>query len=101
MTEISFSLDEAALAERLLDPLAHRLLEGLTAISRARERTDGKLALTKQEAAAALGMSIDHLDRHVMPDLRVVRSGRLRLIPVAELERWLERNAARVLEAER
>jgi excisionase family DNA binding protein len=58
----------------------------------------GRLALTKAEAAEALGCSVDHLERHVLPDLRIVRSGRLRLIPMAELEKWLERNSARALE---
>lgn len=45
------------------------------------------------EAAAALGMSIDHFDRHVRPTLRVVRSGQLTLFPVKELEKWVERQA--------
>ena len=36
-----------------------------------------------------------------MPELRVVRRGRRRLIPVRELERWLEENAARVMEGRR
>ena len=50
------------------------------------------------EAAAALGVSVDHFDRHVRHDLRLVRSGRLVLVPVRELERWAERNAVRILE---
>lgn len=33
-----------------------------------------------------------------MPELRVARVGRRRLIPVVELERWLERHASRALE---
>jgi hypothetical protein len=32
-----------------------------------------------------------------MPDLRVIRLGRKRLIPVRELEDWTDRNAARTL----
>lgn len=48
-----------------------------------------------------MGISIDHLERHVITDLRVVRSGRLVLIPPAELERWVEAHAARTLEIER
>jgi hypothetical protein len=54
--------------------------------------------MTKPEAAEALSMSVDSLERYVMPELRVVRRGRLVLIAVAELQRWLEANAARVLE---
>jgi hypothetical protein len=61
-------------------------------------RTVPRLALTKPEAAQALGVSIDTLERHVMPDLRVVRRGRLVLIPVVEIERWLDRSAALTLE---
>jgi hypothetical protein len=57
-----------------------------------------RLALTKPEAARALGVSVDHLERHVLPDLRVIRSGnrqrRLVLIPVRELERWTDEHAA-------
>jgi excisionase family DNA binding protein len=57
-----------------------------------------RLALTKVEAAAALGVSVDFLEQHVMPELRVVRRGRRRLIPVRELERWLDKNAVRALD---
>lgn len=57
-----------------------------------------RLALSKPEAAAALGVRVDTLERHVLPELRVVRRGRLVLIPVAEIERWLDRNAAVTLE---
>ncbi|TML08551.1 MAG: helix-turn-helix domain-containing protein [Actinobacteria bacterium] len=58
----------------------------------------GRLALSKAEAADALGVSIDFLEEHVMHELRVVRCGRRRLIPVRELERWLEQRAHQVLE---
>ena len=52
-----------------------------------------RLALAPTEAADALGVSRDFLDQHVLPELRVVRRGRRRLIPVRELERWLDQNA--------
>ncbi len=52
-----------------------------------------RLAFTRAEAASALGMSINSFERHVQPELRLVRRGKLRLIPLAELERWLEENA--------
>ena len=55
------------------------------------------IALSKPEAAAALSMSVDSLERHVLPDLRVIRRGRLVLIAVAELERWANDNAERTL----
>jgi excisionase family DNA binding protein len=57
-----------------------------------------RLALTRSEAAAALGISLDSFERYVQADLRVIRKGRLRLVPLRELERWLELNAARVID---
>jgi excisionase family DNA binding protein len=56
-----------------------------------------RLALSKAEAAAALGVSVDFFEEHVMHELRIVRRGRRRLIPVDELKRWLNRSAARTL----
>ncbi len=49
-----------------------------------------RVALTFEEAAGALGVSLSHFRRHVAPELRVVRSGSTRLVPVAELERWAD-----------
>jgi excisionase family DNA binding protein len=60
------------------------------------DRVD-RLAYSPDEAAAALGVSRDFLDKHVMRDLRVVRKGRRRLIPRTELEAWLHREAARAI----
>jgi hypothetical protein len=48
-----------------------------------------RLALSRRDAAAALGMSLRHFQRHVQPHLRCIYSGQLRLYPVAELERWV------------
>jgi hypothetical protein len=59
-----------------------------------------RLALTRAEAAASLGMSVDSFERYVQPELRLIRRGSLRLIAVPEIEQWLERNAERVLEGE-
>lgn len=58
------------------------------------------VAVTKAQAAEALSISIDSLERHVQPDLRVIRRGKLVLIPVAELERWANDNAERTLPSE-
>jgi excisionase family DNA binding protein len=55
-----------------------------------------RLALSPAEAAASLGCSRDYFDERVAPELRVVRRGRRVLVPIAELERWLDRNAARL-----
>lgn len=64
-----------------------------------RARAPRRLALSKCEAAEALGVSVDFLECHVMHELRIVRCGRRRLIPVGELERWLDENATRALGA--
>jgi Helix-turn-helix domain len=56
--------------------------------------TSPKLAVPPKVAAEMLGISRDSLDRHVLGELRVVRRGKLIMIPVRELERWLEKEAA-------
>jgi hypothetical protein len=56
-----------------------------------------RLALTREEAAAAIGMSLDSFERHVQPTIRLVRRGRLRRVPVGELDRWLSENAERAV----
>lgn len=48
-----------------------------------------RLALSRAEAAAALGMSLRHFQRHVQPHVRCIYSGQLRLYPLPELERWI------------
>lgn len=54
-----------------------------------------RLAFNQQEAAEALGISVDHFERHIKPDLPVVYSGSRRLYPRTALERWLEKQAFR------
>jgi excisionase family DNA binding protein len=56
-----------------------------------------RLALSKTEAADALGVSIDFLEQHILHELRIVRRGRRRLIPLTELQRWIDNNAHRTL----
>lgn len=56
-----------------------------------------RLAVTPDEAAASLSMSRDTFDRHVRDELRFVRVGRKVLIPVKELDRWLDQNSTRTL----
>jgi excisionase family DNA binding protein len=57
-----------------------------------------RLALGLDEAAEALSCSRDYFDEHVRHEIRTVRRGRRILVPVKELERWLERSATAVLE---
>lgn len=56
-----------------------------------------RIALTPAEAAAAVGCGIDFFNEHIQPELKVIRRGSKRLIPVSELQRWAEENAERVL----
>jgi hypothetical protein len=55
-----------------------------------------RLALSPDEAAAALGISRDYLDEHIGHELRLVRRGRRKFVAIKELERWLEATAERV-----
>ena len=59
-----------------------------------------RLAFRVGEAARVLGVSEDHFSRHIAPELRWVRRGAVKLVPLRELERWLETSAAHVLEDE-
>jgi len=55
-----------------------------------------RMTVVPNEAAALLGVSRDFFDEHVRPELRIIRRGsKTILIPVAELERWVEQSAAR------
>lgn len=58
-----------------------------------------RLALTRTEAAASLGMGPTSFDQYVRPYVKAFRRGKLRLYPVAELERWLDGNAELVLDS--
>jgi excisionase family DNA binding protein len=60
-----------------------------------RKRRVPRLALRPEEAAEAIGLGRSAFYENVLPELRVVYVGRARLVPVAELERWLERQAVR------
>ena len=56
-----------------------------------------RLALTRAEAAASLGVSSDYFDKHIATTMPMCRLGRRCLVPVAEIERWLKANATRSL----
>lgn len=58
-----------------------------------------RVALTREEAAAALGMSLDSFERHVQPTIKLIRRGKLRLVAVRELERWAEDSGEPTLSA--
>jgi hypothetical protein len=52
-----------------------------------------RIALTPAEAAASIGVGPDFFDQHVAPEIRLIKRGRKRLIPVVELERWVIKSA--------
>ena len=55
------------------------------------------VAVTREVAAAALGMGITMFSERVQPELKVIRCGSKVLVPVTELRRWVQENAERVL----
>ena len=56
-----------------------------------------RVALTPTEAAEAIGCSAEFFREHVDLELRWIRRGRKRFVPVVELERWAEANAEATL----
>jgi hypothetical protein len=90
--------------DSLPDPNSQRILNGVGSvdvaglareIARAAARVERK-TLRLEEAAECLGVSIDFFTAHIAPDLKVIRKGRLRLVPVAEIDRWIEEQATHV-----
>jgi excisionase family DNA binding protein len=57
------------------------------------ERGESALAISREEAAHRLGLSLNSFERHVQPSLRTVKVGRRILIPVSALEAFLEGEA--------
>jgi hypothetical protein len=63
-----------------------------------RTGTPIRLALRCEEAAAALGVSDDFFRASgIAAELRWVRRGRVRVVAVTELQRWLDENGEQVL----
>jgi hypothetical protein len=50
------------------------------------------LALRVEQAAVSLGLSESTFRRDVLPNVRSVKIGRVRIVAVTELERWLYLN---------
>ncbi len=57
-----------------------------------------KMALTIDEACNALGISWDLWDTYVKREVKIIRLGRRRLVPVVELEKWIAAHAAALLD---
>ncbi len=60
-----------------------------------------RLAFRKLEAAKALGLSDESFDRYVVPHIRCVRVGSLRLYPLTELQAFLDEQARLPIEDRR
>jgi hypothetical protein len=52
-----------------------------------------RIALSREEAAKSLGMSLDSFERHVQPFISICRVGAMGRVSVRELERWVEHNS--------
>ena len=65
--------------------------------AQSKRRPPPRLALSPAEAAESLGIDRSTFYERVLPYIRVVREGRRVLIPVSELELYLERNAGQPL----
>ncbi len=49
-----------------------------------------RIALRPDEAAESIGLSRSQFYAEVLPELRTILVGRARLVPVSELERWVD-----------
>ena len=55
-----------------------------------------RVTVMPNEAASMLGVSRDFFDEHIKPEMRIIRRGsKTILIPIAEVEGWVDRSAAR------
>lgn len=83
-------------AEQLSLQLLHADDNGCRRTKAPTSRALPRLSISPREAAQMLGVSRDFFDEHVKPELRIIRRGsKTILIPVAELERWVDESAAR------
>jgi hypothetical protein len=53
-----------------------------------------QLLLRRNQAASMLGISTDSFERYIESQIKLVLVGSMRLVPVNELERFVEENAA-------
>lgn len=58
--------------------------------ARKRPPVDRKAYRIPEEAAEALGIGVTHFKAYVLPDLKTVRRGAVRIVSGRELDRWLE-----------
>ncbi|MDP1857208.1 MAG: hypothetical protein Q8K82_00975 [Gemmatimonadaceae bacterium] len=51
------------------------------------------LALPVAQAAASLGLSENHFRHEILPQVRSIKVGKVRIVPVIEFEWWLHLHA--------
>lgn len=51
------------------------------------------LAYSQKDAAAQLGLSVNHFKEHVRPELPVVYVGGLRRWAASDLQKWLDKRS--------
>ena len=55
------------------------------------------VAVSREDAALLLSVGLTFFEEEIQPELKLIRRGRKRLVPVSELPRWVRANAAPVL----
>lgn len=75
--------DVNADSARVVAALERERVNRFAAAGKPRRPTVNRLAYSKAEVAESLGVSVDFVEDHVWPDLRVVRKGRRTFAPVA------------------
>ena len=89
MSVLSLDVDQL---EQFADAIAERLRQ---------PAEPQPLAVDVNGACRLLGVSWDYWAEHVASEVRIVRKGRRKLVPIAELERWLAENSTAVLDRTR
>ncbi len=79
-------------------PNARSALDGASRTRHGSAAPVPRTALSVSEACQSLGVSWDTWSEHIAPTIKIVRLGRRQLVPVAELERWLAKNAEGVFD---
>jgi hypothetical protein len=58
-----------------------------------RKEVVSPILVKRRDAAAMLSMSIDSFERYVQPQLQLVPVGTMPMVPVGELQRYVDENA--------
>lgn len=67
-------------------------------MTRATRPKPPRIAVTSAEAADSLGMAVNSFEQYVVPHVKVIRRGRLKLFAVTELQRWADESGEYTLD---